>query len=700
MLTALHCLAPLLVSPALAQDRTPPPGEPLPPQPEQVLPPTEIAPPPLDTEVGTRRLFLPADFARYAPRTAMDMVRQVPGFQIRSAVEGRGLGQAQENIVVNGQRVADKSGGAAAELERMPASRVVRIELTDASDLGIPGLTGLIANVITAKVKAASGRFSWEPQLPMKDVGGKIFRGNASYSSKAGPIDYTVAVEDTQMPNGSGGITLLRDAEGALIETREESGAVANDQPRVSAQFVLDGPGTSVGNANVSYRFKDDITTEVSHRIAANGTVTDRSVVSLGQGRVLELGGDFSFDFVGGRLKLIGLYELDNDPFVSTATSISPGLAKTGDEIRRHRRASELIGRAEYDLRLGQNDFQLSAEAAYNTLDSEADRYVFDASGALVPVPFPGASGTVGEDRYEVMASWGMPLGESLSLQLTGGAEHSTIEAGGISRSFFRPKGSATLTWRADAQMAVTLRAERTVGQLAFADFLATVNLTDQNASSANAELRPPVTTGASIDINRKLGPWGSTTFVGYFRSVDDVIDYIPVGPKAEARGNIDRATRYGFEWKSTLLFDELGLPGLRTDVRFLLEHSHLTDPLTGEQRSISGNFQQILDTTVRYDIPATPWALGLNFINRVQSPTYRLSELSYRRDGPVFVDAYVEHKNVFGLTVRASLFNVTDAPTRLYRFLSARRTDGIQLIERRDRDSGRRVSFSVRGTF
>ena len=35
-------------------------------------------------EANTRRVFLPEDFARFAPRNALDMAEQIPGFSIRS----------------------------------------------------------------------------------------------------------------------------------------------------------------------------------------------------------------------------------------------------------------------------------------------------------------------------------------------------------------------------------------------------------------------------------------------------------------------------------------------------------------------------------------------------------------------------------------------------------------------------------------
>ena len=87
-----------------------------------------VAPPPTPATVpgatGSKRVFTPADFARFAPRNAFDMLRQVPGFTILQAAQERGLGQASENVLLNGQRVSNKSGGAVAELLKIAASDV------------------------------------------------------------------------------------------------------------------------------------------------------------------------------------------------------------------------------------------------------------------------------------------------------------------------------------------------------------------------------------------------------------------------------------------------------------------------------------------------------------------------------------------------------------------------------------------------
>src|SRR5213592_53828 len=115
------------------------------------------------TSGATKRIYTPADFARFAPKTAYDMLVQVPSFSIRSADQERGLGQASENVLINGQRITDKSGGAVDQLKRTAAASVDRIEIVEAGSLGIPGLSGQVANIILKSQAKGSGQFSWNP---------------------------------------------------------------------------------------------------------------------------------------------------------------------------------------------------------------------------------------------------------------------------------------------------------------------------------------------------------------------------------------------------------------------------------------------------------------------------------------------------------------------------------------------------------
>src|SRR3546814_1276347 len=76
----------------------------------QEAPASGEAPPPVaDPAVALGQalagtVYTPADFTRYAPKTALDMLNQVPGFSIRENDTVRGLGQATGHVLFNGAR--------------------------------------------------------------------------------------------------------------------------------------------------------------------------------------------------------------------------------------------------------------------------------------------------------------------------------------------------------------------------------------------------------------------------------------------------------------------------------------------------------------------------------------------------------------------------------------------------------------------
>src|SRR5690348_10464478 len=156
-----------------------------------------LAPAPVATPVVGKRIYSPADFQRFAPKTAYDMLVQVPSFSIRSAdTTERGLGQASENVIINGERIANKSGGAVDQLKKIPFANVERIEIVDAASLGIAGLAGQVANVILKQATKSSGQFDWEPSVRAHFAKPEYLGGSVSYSGKTGPIDYTLSAKN------------------------------------------------------------------------------------------------------------------------------------------------------------------------------------------------------------------------------------------------------------------------------------------------------------------------------------------------------------------------------------------------------------------------------------------------------------------------------------------------------------------------
>jgi len=655
---------------------------------------------------ASKSVFTPADFARFAPKTAFDMLVQLPGFTIRSAEAERGLGQASENVLINGQRIANKSGGAIEQLQRTTVANVQRIEILDAANLGIAGLTGQVANVVVAKAAKSSGQFEYNPSFRAHYTRPDLAAGSVSYTGSTGPVEYTLSAKNDTGRGGFGGPILIFDRNGMLTERRLERYHGESTVLKFETKLKLDGPGSSTGNLLLGYAPYWNPFDQRDRRFPVSGE--ERARVTSGKlaGYYYDVNADYEFALGPGRLKLIGVRHYDHEPVVTTqVNSFAGGAPSQGVRFGRDSLIGETIARAEYGWKSGPNDWQLSLERAFNSLDQRGSLFELSPAGVFEPRDFPEGSGKVQELRYESILTWSRALTPKLSIQLAGGGEISRLERvdGDLpARKFFRPKGSLNLGWRPGDGWDASFKLRRRVGQISFYDFLTQPKLTSDRQNAGNPDLVPPQSWETEVEVGRELGRWGKTRLKAYHHKISDIIDIIPIGLTEEGIGNLPRATRAGLESTSTVNFDPLGWKGAKLDLTAGFDRSRVKDPLTGELRPISGNRTHFIDATLRHDVPRTPIAWGATFSNDDYTRNYYLTEVYHSREGPWWLGAFVEHKNLAGLTVRADVSNLLNARHRLDRTVYAgRRTVApIAFIQRNNQLIGPIFSLSVKGSF
>jgi len=694
--TSLMAVAAVLSAPALAQETAAPTGDTPPPA------PTEIAPTATTT---ARQVYTPADFARYAPNNAYDMLIQVPSFQIRDNENLRGLGQATGNVLFNGERPSNKADDMYTQLSRIPASNVERIEIVDGATLDIPGLSGQVANIVY-RADAFSGQFSWKPEFRAHYTDPLLTRADVSVRGRAGAVEYEVALNnDDSARSGAGGPTLIYDGARNIIERRKDIWNTHYDTPKLSGRITWDPAGDTVANLGGHYQRIYDRYYEDGVRIGPGLPDRLRTVYENEDSWNYEVSGDYQFGLGPGKLKLIGLRRFSHEPYRQEIVTTPEGGVATGDRFMQTGDIGETIGRGEYQWKMFGGDWQLSGEAAFNTLDNVASIAVLDPTGAWVDQPFEGGTGGVSEDRYEGLLSFGRKLTDKLNFQIIAGAEHSTITQtgmNGLTRSFFRPKGSISLAWTPSPDFDISVKLRRRVLQLSFYDFLARAFLNDGNQNESNNDLRPQQDWTYEAEINRKFGAWGSTKIILIYRDVEDRVDVIPIGANGEAVGNIAKAKAGAIDWTATINLDPAGIKGMRLEPRMLLQKSSLRDPFTGEKRQWNGFTDTVISLGLRHDIPASDWAWGGDVEYSHYQPNYRRNQTDKVWEGPVWASVFVEHKDVLGLTVRASIRNIANARSKRDRtaYTGVRGESPVSFIEERDRLIGPIFSFSVRGKF
>ena len=161
-------------------------------------------------------------------------------------------------------------------------------------------------------------------------------------------------------------------------------------------------------------------------------------------------------------------------------------------------------------------------------------------------------------------------------------------------------------------------------------------------------------------------------------------------------------ATRFGAQSVSTINFDPIGWAGAKLDATVGFERTRVKDPLTGESRPISGTRNRWFALDLRHDIPKTDWAWGASASYDHYTKNFYLTEINRSWEGPVWLGIYAEHKNVFGLTVRATVYNILDARHRWTRYIYEdwRDDSPIAIVQRNNQLIGPLFILRVKGTF
>jgi len=663
---------------------------------------------PATTTGSAKRIYTPADFARFAPKTAYDMLTQVPSFTIQNVdTTERGLGQASENVLINGQRVANKLG-AVDQLQRTPASAVDHIEIVNAASLGIAGLSGQVANVILKSgAGKGSGQFEWRLNARAHFTEPELLGGSVSYSGKEGPVDYTLSVKNGYGRGGLGGPVKVYDPNHVVTQTWDE--AYKSQHEEVNSELKLGiHPGSSVGNLTLNYTpyWNPQFQTQ-TRTILDPFEVRVRTNETSLAGYTADINGDYEFGLGPGRLKLIGLRHWEHEPLVNTDITnfITTGADPIGTRFSRDTHLGEVIGRGEYHWKTGKNDWQVSFERAFNYLDQKGGLFDLNSERQFVEVPFPEGSGKVTEVRYEGIVTLSRPLAKNLDMQLAAGAEISKLDRvtdNEPARKFFRPKGSLTLGWHPSKDWDISLKFRRRVGQISFYDFLAQPELSQDRENAGNPELVPPQSSEFETEISHDLGKWGKTRLNLHYYSVSDIVDVIPIGVDGQGIGNLPHADRLGAESTSTINLDPLGWHGAKVDINLGGEWTAVRDPLTHKLRPISGVQDHWGSVQIRHDIPHTPFAWSAYIQHQHYTKYYYLTEIYSQLDLPWISGFYVEDKNFLGLTVRASVDDVPEGWHLFNRTVYGgfRNVYPVSYYERHHDLVGPLFTLSIKGTF
>ncbi len=619
-----------------------------------------------------RTVYNPVYFERYAPQTANDMVAQIPGFTLAGAQrfnnnnQARGLSQGDGNLLINGRRPSTKDDSPQVLLGRIPAESVERLEILNNGSTELARQSGQIVNIITRETDMILG--SWQAQTHVLENGtsNPFFQG--SLNGKWGNSTYTVGINWYNNDFPQWGPESAFDADGHVWEIRDEFSTFYNSG--TTANFGLAWEGENGHSSNFSLRgtYVESTFLEDSDRYNVTGDGQQDELLTL-VGFVndereysYELGGDYTLPLGTGELKIIGLRRFEDSRFLGAFEDVPVEDSAYFFNSRTKPKETENIIRTLYTLVPREDHvLEFALEGVKNTLDTSAT-FEEDTGSGFQPLILDGSDIRVSEERGEGSVQYSFPVGDSWIMQASLAAEYSKIAVTGDdprSDTFLRPKGFLSASWKVNDKTRLRGRLAHSVGQLNFYDFASSQNVNEGTANEGNTELVPDQTWRAEFTLEQKFGANNMLILTVFAERVDDFVIFIPFGDGTEGRGNIDKLMQMGIDFTATIATDSFGIPGGKLDLLGEFHNSKLTDPVTGESREHHWNayFPVNYQFSFRQDIPDSPIAWGLIVEERSGNQLLRLDQVIVQgHDWPQAHRLFVEHKDVFGMTLKAEI--------------------------------------------
>jgi len=622
--------------------------------------------------------------------TVHDMITRVPGFVfIDTDTTKRGFGASSGNVLVDSVRPSSKTDTLSSVLDRIPRSRVDRIEIIRGSAPGIDmqGQT-VVANVILKRADEtqviatlADTIYGDGHQGPAASVEFNSRVGENTYGLRLSRIN---EIDDDSAGNGTRYLSVP--GQPTVIDASHHRGAekAGYGLNASLSRPVLEGAFTAnltlqqtTFNSSVFYDAPSAASFPYSHRI-----------------RSAEAGANWDRYFGPVELTLVGLQRLERNAYFNAA--LSSGSTQVFNSVSD---TSESILRGTLRYIPSQIlTFESGLEGDYNTLDGHSS---FISNGTAIALP--AANPKVNEKRGEanIQVSW--KFAPDWSLEAGTRFEFSTISARGIpSRDFSFIKPRVLLSWAPVPDMQLRARAEKVVGQLDFANFIASSSFSTNGISAGNLAIKPDQHWQFEGDFEYHFWDKGALVLSYTRENITDLVDFIPIGGGLDGPGNIPKATNNIYNLELSMPLDRLGWEGGTFKPSLLWKDAAVPDPVSGEIRQISNQQDRKLVFNFLQDIPAWHSSLELTMQTAFKRPNYRIAQVNYLQLRPLYVELDWDYKPEPDLDLQIKLQNIIPYQYDLTQFNYAgpRNISPLASYQLEHNHSEARVFLQLRKTF
>lgn len=667
-------------------------------------------PAPGSTQASRTTLYDAAFFKQFAPRTALDIARRVPGFSLDLGnTNVRGFGQAAGNVVINGARPSAKAESLETYLSRLPASSVVRVEVGPGDLYGSEySSKSQVANFIMSSTGGVDGTITGSMRrlydgkvVPDGSISALIRRGATSINLGAGTGNTLNHEEGTD--------TLTAVPGGELLEFRRKKNSYHDFNPYLSGNWALERADNDAFRANIRWSPQQFDLKQDNHVTPAVGPERDDDLIQDFDNPVFELGGDVTRPFGGGAIKLVGLATRRKRDYRELYRFRSEGgeTLLGGQEQLQDAQRNETILRLNWTRsNLAGLSVEAGIEGAVNTLDHQVDFYNVLPDGTKIRRDIGVDNATVKENRAEVFARAGKQVSPAIRLDAGLNYEFSDLNVSGDTEAhrklkFLKP--SFTLDWKGSAGLHGQLSVRRTVAQLDFYDFISAAELSADRVNGGNANLQPQRAWEFRGTLEKPILGDGLVKLETGYDHISMLQDRILIfeGDEAfDAPGNLGTGKRAFANITVDAPLTAI-IQGARLKFTGQVQRTRVEDPISHEMRNFSDYFPN-WEWTIDYRHDLGAFSYGFNVQDRAKFTFFRTDEFDSNWNGGPYGTAFIEYRPdartalTFDIDNAFSTHNIRNRTL----FDPNRATPEEIRDEHRERNQHRKFGITIKRTF
>jgi len=608
---------------------------------------------PVQTQATRTQIYDADFFARYAPRTALDIARQVPGFSLDLGnSDVRGFAAAAGNVVINGARPSSKAESLETTLARIPANRVARVEVGTGDLYGSEYSTkSQVLNIILSaaggidgNVTASVRRLYTGKLVPDVSASALLRRGASSINLSAGS-GHTLNHEE-------GTDTLTDATTGEPFEFRRKFNSYRDFNPYLSGSWALERAADKAIRINARWSPGTFYLTQRNHVVPDGGPERDDDLLQDFKNPVIEVGGDVTRPLAGGAVKLVGLATRRKRDWLERYRFRTGGETVGGFEQLQDARRNESILRLSWTRSdLAGLSVEAGAEGVLNSLDHDVSLFLLGPGDQRDRINLPLDEATVREKRGELYVRAGKQLSTGVRLDAGLNYELSNLKVSGdtqAQRSLRFLKPSVTLDWKSGKGWHGQLSLRRTVAQLDFYDFISAAELSTDRVNAGNANLQPQRAWELRATLERPiLGDGLVKLDLGHDRIAmlqDRVLIFDEDGKAFDAPGNIGTGKRSFARLSIDAPLTSMGFKGARLKLNGQVQRTRVEDPISGRRRSFSGFFPD-WEWSAEFRRDVGNFSYGFQVQDRDRFTFFRTDEFDTNWNGGPYATAFVEYR-------------------------------------------------------